>query len=204
MKCIYISGKYSAGTIEERDENIRKANELAKSFAEQGWAVYCPHTQSQNWENETSLSHEDFLERDFEWIRRCDAIAMLEGWQESDGARREHQRAIELSMPRYYEELDEWECPVGMDFLADVHRYKREEARVIIAKQLDYGPDNINDFGDFGVLVRANDKMRRLKNLYKSDREPVHESVDDSWMDKGNYATIARMYRNGDWPKGGE
>lgn len=32
-------------------------------------------------------------------------------------------------------------------------------------KQHDYGSHNIADFGEFGVLVRTNDKVRRLKNL---------------------------------------
>ncbi len=204
MKTIYVSGPYTADTSEQRDENVRRANELAQKFAEEGWAVYCPHTQSHRWEDETSLSHEDFMERDFEWIDRSDALGMVEGWQDSDGAQDEHQLAIELSLPRYYEELDEWECPLGMDFPADVHRYKREEARVIIAKQKDYGPGNINKFGDRGVRVRIYDKIERLCNLYANNRQPEHESVDDSWLDASNYGTIARMYRNGDWPKEGE
>ena len=205
MECIYISGPYTADSIEERDENIRKANELAQIFAEEGWAVYCPHTQSQNWEYETGLSHEDFLERDFEWIDRSDALGMVEGWEDSDGAVREHERAQRLGRPIYYQETNEWECPVGIDFPADVHRYKREEAEVIISKQMSYGPGNINAFGDFGVLVRFSDKFERLKNLYTNDQaDNRFESVDDSWLDGSNYGTIARMYRNGDWPKEGE
>ena len=70
---------------------------------------------------------------------------------------------------------------------------------VMIGKQHDYGPGNIMDFGDFGVLVRANDKMARLRNLYKSGEAPRHESVDDTWLDLANYAVIAMMVRRGYW-----
>jgi hypothetical protein len=37
--------------------------------------------------------------------------------------------------------------------------------QVLDSKQLDYGSANIADFGEYGVLVRANDKVARLKNL---------------------------------------
>lgn len=69
---------------------------------------------------------------------------------------------------------------------------------LMIAKQRDYGPGNILDFGDQGVLVRANDKVARLKNLYKGNR-PQNESIDDSWVDLANYAVIAMMVRRGYW-----
>jgi len=69
---------------------------------------------------------------------------------------------------------------------------------VMTSKQRDYGPGNILDFGDYGVLVRANDKIGRLKNLYKGEK-PRNESVDDSWIDLANYAVIALMVRRGHW-----
>ena len=86
------------------------------------------------------------------------------------------------------------------EFAVEVVRQKLGEAQVIVDKQRDYGPGNINAFGDYGVLVRANDKLERLKTLYSADGEPKHESLDDSWLDLANYGTIARMYRGGVWP----
>ncbi len=70
---------------------------------------------------------------------------------------------------------------------------------LLIRKQQDYGHGNIMDFGELGVLVRVNDKVRRLRNLWESDRldDPSNESVDDSWMDLLNYAAIALMLRRG-------
>jgi hypothetical protein len=65
-------------------------------------------------------------------------------------------------------------------------------------KQRDYGSGNISSFGEFGVLVRMNDKMERLKNLWKM-QEPKNESVEDSYLDLSNYALIAILVRRGIW-----
>ena len=79
-------------------------------------------------------------------------------------------------------------------------------------KQHDYGPDNIAGFGDFGALVRASDKVARLRNLYgKSVIQakaqwargfltiPYNETIDDSWGDLAVYAVIALVVRDGNW-----
>lgn len=70
---------------------------------------------------------------------------------------------------------------------------------VMMRKQADYGPGNVSAFGDFGVLVRASDKLERLRNLYQSGAEPNNESVADSWLDLANYGLIAQMWLAGDW-----
>ena len=79
-----------------------------------------------------------------------------------------------------------------------------ELSRVLVSKQLDYGPGNINNAPGGamnGILVRMNDKMERLKNLtYHSEGEPQNESIDDSLVDIANYAVIAMMVRRGSWP----
>lgn len=71
-----------------------------------------------------------------------------------------------------------------------------ELRELMINKQRDYGHSNINDFGEYGVLVRLNDKVCRLKNLL-GKKEPKNESIDDSWMDIANYSIIALMLRKG-------
>jgi hypothetical protein len=70
---------------------------------------------------------------------------------------------------------------------------------VLIRKQHDYGPGNILDFGEYGVLVRANDKVARLKNLLKNGAVPQNEAIEDSWIDLANYGIIALMVRRGLW-----
>lgn len=67
----------------------------------------------------------------------------------------------------------------------------------LISKQKDYGKDNILDFKEVGILVRANDKMSRLKNLVIGKKRAQNESVEDSWKDLAGYAILALMLRNG-------
>ena len=76
-----------------------------------------------------------------------------------------------------------------------------ELAQLMIRKQRDYGHKNISDFGEFGVLVRANDKLARLKNMITphGDEVAYNESIEDSWADLANYAIIALMIRCGVW-----
>ena len=75
-----------------------------------------------------------------------------------------------------------------------------DELVVLLAdKQHDYGHGNITAFGELGVLVRASDKMERLKNLHAKTRlEPRTETIVDSWIDLAGYSIIALMLRR-DW-----
>lgn len=74
-----------------------------------------------------------------------------------------------------------------------------ELTELMISKQRDYGKANILDFGEQGVLVRVNDKLARLKNLLSpnGEKQPNHESIEDTWRDLANYAIIALLLRRG-------
>lgn len=75
-----------------------------------------------------------------------------------------------------------------------------EMRETMIAKQRDYGPGNIAEFGELGVLVRSADKYNRLKNLlYANPSEPSNEALDDTWLDMANYGLIALMVRRRIW-----
>jgi hypothetical protein len=70
----------------------------------------------------------------------------------------------------------------------------------MVSKQRDYGRGNIDAFGEIGVLVRASDKLARLKNLlHDNPGEPSNETLDDTWKDLANYGIIALMLRRGTW-----
>jgi len=89
-------------------------------------------------------------------------------------------------------------------FAADVWAIMDEIGNLLITKQADYGPGNINNaFGGpiNGLLVRIGDKFERLKNLFKSGEKPKYESIEDSFKDMANYAVIALMIQRGTWPK---
>jgi Nucleotide modification associated domain 1 len=85
-----------------------------------------------------------------------------------------------------------------------VVRFVLANALLFDRKQLDYGPKNISTFGSFGVVVRMNDKMERLKSLYTikgRKRRAINESIVDSFRDISNYGIIASMLELGQWPE---
>ena len=73
-----------------------------------------------------------------------------------------------------------------------------EMRALMITKNRDYGPGNIAAFGEFGVVVRASDKVHRLANLLQSGKQPEHEKIEDTWLDLANYGLIGLLCRR-DW-----
>lgn len=90
------------------------------------------------------------------------------------------------------------------NFAYRVIEYKLDEARVLIEKQMDYGPKNISacPVGPLqGLVVRLFDKLSRLGNLLQKGGEPKNESLEDTFLDIANYGTIGSMNVKGDWPE---
>lgn len=61
-----------------------------------------------------------------------------------------------------------------------------------------YGPGNIAQFGDFGVLVRLSDKLSRIQGA--RDKDFADEAVRDTWMDVIGYGIIGLAWVDGNWP----
>lgn len=96
------------------------------------------------------------------------------------------------------------EDQVMNQFIADSWDIIDELGNLLISKQRDYGPGNINNaYGGpiNGLMVRMGDKWERLKNLLASGHTPEHESIEDSFKDLANYCIIAMMVARGVWPE---
>ena len=84
---IYISGKM--GDIPEN--RIRhRFKEVADYLRQEGHVPVNPAVMLDN----PGLEYEDYMSIDFSMLHVCDAIYMLEGWEESEGAKRELTYAI--------------------------------------------------------------------------------------------------------------
>jgi hypothetical protein len=59
-------------------------------------------------------------------------------------------------------------------------------------KQNDYGYENILAFGQVGCVVRASDKVARIRNLEGKEAR-VSESLEDTYYDLAGYCVIAGM-----------
>ena len=74
---------------------------------------------------------------------------------------------------------------------------------VLLKKHNDYGPKNISQSpgGPLnGLRVRMWDKFARINNLIDSGATPENESLKDSFLDMANYAIIAMLVLDGEWP----
>lgn len=103
MKVIYVAGAYRGGSMNKTFQNIMKARDVAQRLWYQGWAVICPHTNSFFMDESNEGSPEIFLPGDLEILSRCDAIYMLKGWRDSEGATGELDLAQKLGLDIYYE-----------------------------------------------------------------------------------------------------
>lgn len=85
-----------------------------------------------------------------------------------------------------------------------VYKYYGDNADLLLRKHADYGPKNISlsPGGPLnGLRVRMWDKMARINNLIDSGATPENESLKDSFQDLANYATIAMLVLDGNWPQ---
>ncbi len=60
-----------------------------------------------------------------------------------------------------------------------------------------YGPGNISEFGELGVLVRLSDKLARLRHTTENFAD---ETSEDSWLDVVGYGLIGMAWSRGLWP----
>jgi hypothetical protein len=89
------------------------------------------------------------------------------------------------------------------DFEEAVQQKFQNAKSVLLQKQKDYGPKNISEApgGPLnGLRVRMHDKMARINHLVDSGATPENESLKDSFLDLANYAIIAMLVLDGEWP----
>lgn len=88
-------------------------------------------------------------------------------------------------------------------FVKNVSDQFSEAGKLLLKKHNDYGPTNIaNAPGGAlnGLRVRMHDKQARINHLIDNNIDPKNESLRDSFLDLANYAIIALMVIDEQWP----
>ena len=98
MKLAYIAGKLRGQNI---SQNIALARKTAIKYWNLGYAVFCPHLNSGGLIGEAP--EETFIAGNLEFLAKCDVIVMMKGWEGSNGAADELERAVELGIERVFE-----------------------------------------------------------------------------------------------------
>ncbi len=98
-KVVYVAGPYTANTDFVRMRNIRRADDVTAQLWSIGVFALCPHkiTAFYGGLREESV----FIEGGLEFLRRCDAVVLVEGWESSGGTLGEIREAIKLEIPVY-------------------------------------------------------------------------------------------------------
>lgn len=89
---LYVSGKMTGVP----EHNFPAFREAAKKLTEAGYDVIDP---SENFGGRTDLSRPEYMRLDIEHVLQADGIALLPGWEASDGAHLEVAIAEELDIP---------------------------------------------------------------------------------------------------------
>ena len=100
LPVVYIAGPYRASTPRRILANIWTAQEAALLVWQSGGVAICPHANTALFDGEAA--DEVWLAGDLELLRRSDAVLMCGAWQDSTGARAEHELAKALALPVFY------------------------------------------------------------------------------------------------------
>jgi len=81
----------------------------------------------------------------------------------------------------------------GVEFESELS----EILTLALSKHSKYGPKPIIKSKGFGILLRQEEKIERLKNIYEDGEFKTEESVEEDLRDIAVYSILAIMYRRG-------
>lgn len=86
MIIVYVAGPYRGPDFLTIEENIRRAEKAAIELWDEGFGVFCPHLNTDHFEVKSTALTENYLEADLHFLKTCDAVLLIEGWESSAGA----------------------------------------------------------------------------------------------------------------------
>jgi hypothetical protein len=104
MKIVYVAGKFAGANDWERYKNVRRAEHLGFAVAEAGAMPLIPHMNTAHFHG--TLTDEFWYEGTLELLKRCDAMVLVPGWEDSRGTAEELKWARVVEMP-IFERIDE-------------------------------------------------------------------------------------------------
>lgn len=134
MKVMYVSGKYrdSRGPWYVK-KNIDRAADAAMELWKMGFCVICPHQNTYFFEG--PIDDPVIIAGDCELVRRSDGVAIIPGWETSQGTRIEFDTAQQANKPvfffdRHKEAMRRW---LSHDYNIENHMAVQKAAKSIEA-----------------------------------------------------------------------
>ena len=112
MKRIYIAGKYNDDSVVKVLKNMRAGMRMGVQVLASGFAPFVPWFDYQMGlmaNDDEVITREMYHEFSMAWLEASSAVLALPSWVDSNGAKREIERAKALNIPVFYslEELKE-------------------------------------------------------------------------------------------------
>lgn len=101
---IYLAGPYTAPHPYLVQLNVDEARWWAMEICKLGGYGLAPHGVTAHFEG--LQNYYFYLNATLSLMRRCDAVFMLPNWEQSNGARLEHDDALRLNIPVLYQLSD--------------------------------------------------------------------------------------------------
>ena len=88
---LYVAGPYSANETHTEQEHVDRAEEVSIQLIRAGFHVITPHKNTSGYEKyeDENINFETWIEMDFNILKRCDAVFLMNNWFRSEGARLE-------------------------------------------------------------------------------------------------------------------
>lgn len=102
---VYIAGKYTAPTLLAQERNVLDALELLIGCSANRIKAFCPHTHSKLLDKYApSVTYDFWMESDYIIIEQlCNCMLMVSNWKDSPGSISEHDLAVKLKYPIFYD-----------------------------------------------------------------------------------------------------
>lgn len=148
MKLVYIAGRFRGPSNATIQQNIDVASWARAPIAAEGHFPICVHVA------EGLAMHDLHQENNGQWwidatlevLRRCDAVVVVPGWQESVGTQGEINEALRLGLPVYEAQWNALGTERSMISLVPTREWFRLHGFSSSAYLIDYK----NTFAQFG------------------------------------------------------
>lgn len=160
---IYISGPYTADTVEGKLQNTQNTIDVGIELIRKGHTVIIPHlshyTDMRAQELGIDISWETWMKQDLELLERCDALYFI---GESRGANLEREKALDWGLPVYYslEEVPKIEKTDMEELLRDF--WFNAIGVVLEIMDNDVKTQKERDFLDSFHVLSFNDEFKKL------------------------------------------
>ena len=210
MTTLYLAGRMS-GLPDSGYPAFRAASEALRK---RGYTVLSPH-ETHNGSPDHPGGRPWYLREAIGLLLRCDQVAVLPGWERSNGAKMEVLIAQEIGMvvrPVDCFLTDADSEPLYVSALTNCDEFEAELLkinRLHASKRADYTADGpllanyqfasamVGLSTEMGMVQRMAEKFWRIRSLLLSKSPPANESIEDTYSDIAIIALLCKVYRKG-------